>query len=267
MSPKADSLLKRPPSSIGIELTTRCNLSCRMCSVWRHRKEDFPYNKAISLLDEARALGAERFDPYGSELFMREDMPEILNYADWIGFREVYVVSNGVLLNRPKLLDRLEGLKSLVIIVSLDGPKEIHDALRGDGVFEQAVAALRELGRRGMKRSIASIIMRPTLNRLAEMVDLAAELKIPILSMQPYCRDVAGPNCDHDKFEFRPEERGKIETELKKLLVYARRKGITIYTQDMMKHVASYLVDGAVSFPPKGCHVPSKSMVDRKSVV
>ena len=46
-------------------------------------------------------MGASRFDPWGTELFMRNDMPDILAYADRIGFREIYVVSNGLLLNRP----------------------------------------------------------------------------------------------------------------------------------------------------------------------
>jgi MoaA/NifB/PqqE/SkfB family radical SAM enzyme len=253
--------LDGPPSSIAIELTTRCNLSCKMCSVWKRREPDLPLAKVLALLEEARALGAERFDPYGTELFTRPDMPEILAHADRIGFREIYVVSNGVLLNNPKLLNKLAGLKSLVIVVSIDGPRDIHDALRGDGVFDQAVSALRELGRRGIRTSIATIIMRPTLEHLPKMVDLAADLSIPVISMQPYCREVAGPGCDHGKFEFRPEEKNRVETELKALLKYAERKHVTIYTGNLLKHVASYLAERATSFPPKGCQVPLKTVL------
>jgi MoaA/NifB/PqqE/SkfB family radical SAM enzyme len=252
--------LERPLASIAIELTTRCNLTCKMCRVWKRLDKDLPQDKVFALLEEARALGAERFDPYGTELFMRQDMPEILVYAERIGFREIYVVSNGLLLNREDLLDKLVVLKSLVIIVSLDGSKEIHNELRGDGVFDQAVSALRELGRRGIKRSIATIIMRPTLDCLPEMVDLAAGLNIPIISMQPYCRDMAVPGCDHGKFEFRADEKKMVEDKLKDILKYAERKKVTIYTGNMMKHVASYLTEGANPFPPQGCYVPSKTL-------
>ena len=258
---KHDLSLARPLASIAIQLTTRCNLSCKMCSFWKRRDKDIPLAKVLALLEEARALGAHRFDPYGTELFTRQDMPEILAYADRIGFREIYVVSNGLLLNRQDLLNKLADIKSLVIVVSIDGTKDVHDELRGNGVFDQAVSALRELGRRGIKRSIATIIMRPTIDRLPEMVDLAAELSMPIISMQPYSRYVAGPDCDHEKFEFRQDEKKMVAGKLKDLLKYAKRKKVIIYTENMLKYVASYLTERSIPFPSKGCQVPMKTLV------
>lgn len=258
---RRDLLLKNSLDSIAIQLTTRCNLRCKMCRFWKLQEKDPPYEKILSLLDEAYELGARRFDPYGTELFMREDMPEILAHADRIGFREIYVVSNGLLLNRPELLEKLAAIKSLVIIVSVDGPKPIHDELRGNGVFDQAVANLRELGRRGIKRSIASIIMRPTIDHLKHIVDLASDLRIEVISMQPFCLDLAQPDCDHAAFEFRPNEKKMVRKKLKDLLKYAKQKNVIIYTENIMKHVASYLSEGVNPFPPQGCHVPLKTLV------
>lgn len=258
---RRDLLSGSSPDSIAIQLTTRCNLRCKMCRFWKLQAKDPPYEKILSLLDEAYELGARRFDPYGTELFMREDMPEILAYADRIGFREIYVVSNGLLLNRPGLIEKLAAIKSLVIIVSVDGPKSIHDELRGNGVFDRAVANLRELGRMGIKRSIASIIMRPTIDHLQKIVDLASELKIEVISIQPFCLDLAQPDCDHAAFEFRPDEKKIVANKLKDLLKYARQKHVIIYTENIMKHVASYLVEGTNPFPPRGCHIPLKTLV------
>ncbi len=258
---KRDLSLARPMASFAIQLTTRCNLSCKMCSLWKRRDKDIPLDKVLALLEEARALGAQRFDPHGTELFTRQDMPEILAYADRIGFREIYVVSNGLLLNRQDLLNKLADIKSLVIVVSIDGTKDVHDELRGNGVFDQAVSALRELGRRGIKRSIATIIMRPTIDRLPGMVDLAAELSIPVISMQPYSRDVADPDCDYEKFEFRQDEKKIVANKLKDLLKYAKRKKVIIYTENMLKYVASYLTERSIPFPSKGCQVPMKTLV------
>jgi MoaA/NifB/PqqE/SkfB family radical SAM enzyme len=253
--------LERLPCSVAITLTKRCNLSCKICDVKELQKKDPSSEKIMSLLDEAYKLGARRFDPCGAELFMRDDMPNLLAYADRIGFREIYVVSNGLLLNRTDLLDKLALIKSLVLIVSIDGPKEIHDELRGTGVFDQAVSSLSELGRRGIRRSIASIIMRPTINHLHKMIDLAADLNIRVISMQPYSRDVAGHDCNHSMFEFKPDEKKMVAKKLKDLLKYARKKKVIIYTENMMQHIASYLSDGITSFPPHGCHVPSKTLV------
>jgi MoaA/NifB/PqqE/SkfB family radical SAM enzyme len=258
---RQDLLLESPLGSIALELTTRCNLHCKMCGFRKGQKIDPPYEKVLSLLDEAYELGARRFDPWGTELFMRNDIVDILAYAERIGFREIYVVSNGILLNRPKLFDNLSKLKYLVLIVSLDGPEAIHDEIRGNGVYQQAVSSLRNLGQSDIKRSISSIIMRPTIDHLHKIVDLAADLNIAVISMQPYGRDIAGPDCDHTMFEFRPDEKQIVEKKLKGLLKYARQKNVIIYTGNMMKHVASYLAEGVNPFPPHGCHVPSKTLV------
>ena len=239
----------------------RCNLSCKMCRFWKQRDKDIPYEKVLSLLSEAYELGARRFDPYGTELFTRDDMPDILAYADRIGFREIYVVSNGLLLNNQVLLDKLATIKSLVIIVSIDGPKDIHDELRGNGVYDRAVSSLRELGQRRIKRSIASIIMRPTIDHLHEIVDLAADMKIDVISTQPFCRDMADLDCDYEKFEFKPDEKQMVAKKLKNLLKYAKQKKVIIYTGNMMKHVASFLAEGINPFPPHGCQVPLKTLV------
>jgi len=258
---RRDLLLGRSLDSIAIVLTMRCNLHCKMCSFWKSQKKDPSYENIKSILDNAYELGARRFDPWGTELFMRDDTPDILAYAEQIGFREIYVVSNGLLLNRSSLLDRLSKLKSLVMIISIDGPEAIHDELRGNGVYNRAVSSLREVIRRGIKTSIASIIMRPTLNHLDKIVDLAAELNIPVISMQPYNRDLAGPDCDHLMFEFRIDEKKMLANKINNLLKYARQKNVLIYTENMLKHVTSYLAEGVNPFPPQGCHVPSRMLV------
>ena len=56
-----DLLPGSPPVSIAIELTSRCNLHCKMCRFWKRRDKDVPYEKVLSLLDEAYKLGARRF--------------------------------------------------------------------------------------------------------------------------------------------------------------------------------------------------------------
>ncbi|HUN54983.1 MAG TPA: radical SAM protein [Smithella sp.] len=258
---RRDLLSGSSPDAIAIELTSRCNLHCKMCRFWKRGDKDFPCEKVLSLLDEAYELGARRFDPWGTELFMRDDMPEILEYADRIGFRNINIVSNGLLLNRPELLDRLAKIRSLVITVSLDGPEAVHDELRGPGVFKQAVSSLRELGHRNLARGIASIIMRPTINHLDKIIDLAADLKIETLSLQPFNRNFLEPGCDETLFDFSPREEKMISKKLKYLLKYAKQKRVIIYTGSMMKHVASYLARGVNPIPPRGCRVPLKTLV------
>lgn len=259
------SALNKPLEGVAIELTTRCNLSCRMCSVWKRRGNNFDSGKIISLLDEARALGAFRFYSCGAEPFMRRDTHEILAYAERTGFRESCVVSNGLLLNNGQILDKLQTIRNVNIVISLDGPKDVHDDLRGTGTFDGAVDALSELRRRGITCSMASIIMRQTLDRLNEVVDLAADLGIPVISMQPYQPETAGLQSDHSPFEFSPDEEEIIREKLNRLMRYAERKKISVYTASMMKYVPPYLARGIRHVPPGGCFVPAGLLVAESS--
>ena len=209
-------------------------------------------------MDEARTLGAKRFGTWGTEPFMRKDTADILTYAERIGFKEICTVSNGLLLNNKQILDKLEKLRTLIVVISLDGSKDVHDDLRGKGAFEGAVESLRELRQRGITCSISSIIMRQTLDRLKEIVDLAVDLKIPVISMQPYQREISGLKKNHEEFEFRPEEERAVRKKLKLLMRYAAKRKVLVYTASMMKYVPPYLTRGIRFIPPNGCHVPSK---------
>lgn len=250
--------LDRSLESLGVELTTHCNLSCKMCSEWNRRESEIDSKKILSLMDEARALGAKQFSAFGTEPFMRRDTVDILTYAERIGFQEICTVSNGLLLNDKQILDKLEKLKTLIMVISLDGPKEVHDELRGKGVFDKAVETLWELRNRGIITSITSVIMRQTLDSLKEIVDLAIAMKIPVISMQPYQREISGLKNNHEEFEFRPDEEASIRKKLKHIMRYAAKRKILVYTASMMKYVPPYLTRGVRFIPPNGCHVPSK---------
>jgi MoaA/NifB/PqqE/SkfB family radical SAM enzyme len=250
--------LDRSLKSFGVELTTHCNLSCKMCSEWKRREPEIDSGKILSLMDEARTFGAKDFGTFGTEPFMRKDTADILTYAERIGFQQMCVVSNGVLLNNTQILDKLEKLRTLIMVISLDGPKEVHDDLRGKGVFDKTVETLRELRKRGITTSISSVIMRQTLDHLTEIIDMAADLDIPVISMQPYERETSGLDKNHEEFEFRPDEERAVRKKLKLLMRYAAKRNIVVYTASMMKYVPPYLTRGIRFIPPNGCQVPSR---------
>jgi MoaA/NifB/PqqE/SkfB family radical SAM enzyme len=251
----------RPLGSIAIALATHCNLACKMCSEWKRDGAELALEKVFSLMEEGRALGATSFSTCWTEPFTRKDTPEILAYAERIGFREILTVSNGILLNEGQRLETLEKLRNLNVVISLDGPRDVHDDLRGIGVYEKAVEALREISKRGITCSISSVIMRQTIDGLAGIVDLAAELSIPVISMQPYQRETAGIDKDHSQFEFRPEEEETVNKKLKQLMTYAVQRKVSIYTASMMKYVPAYLSRGVRYIPSMGCFVPSRLMI------
>ncbi len=134
--------------TVTLGLTYRCNLRCSMCGTWQkgaERSRDELTTEEISrILDEARSLGGRELILVGAEPLTREDLPDIVRDAKQRGF-PVHIVTNGTLLT-PALSSELvsAGLDSAT--VSIDGPSEIHDEVRGRaGAFKLAAQGVRNL--------------------------------------------------------------------------------------------------------------------------
>lgn len=252
--------VNRELEEIAIELTGYCNLSCVMCSVWQIKQNGPPYDAVIRMLDDARRLGARRLTPCGAENFMRRDFIDILEYAESIGFEEINVVTNGTLFSTQKL-DRLQSLASLHFNISLDGPRPVHDQLRGAGAFDRTVHHFRELTRRGLSFGLSSVLMAQTIDHIEGVIDLACEFGIKTISLQPYQEEIGGPQSDHRRFGFLHSSEEKIRRRLEEIVDYSRRRGIEVYTENLLLHVPVYLARGVRPIPAGGCFIPSRFLL------
>jgi len=144
-----------PPTMIHFMATLRCNLRCEMCFFYGRGKTP-KLDKWELTLDEmervidsiAKAYRWFPSKPYlgitGGEPFIRRDIFEIIDYIKKKGFK-FSIVSNFALLNEDKI-DKLLQLKPNSMNVSMDGPREIHDKIRGvEGTFDKAVENLKYL--------------------------------------------------------------------------------------------------------------------------
>jgi len=120
-----------------------CNLKCKHCGV---RDLDVPGKTSLSYDDIVKDM-KERFDQgakimyfEGGETTMWKDgtknMGDLIRKSKEIGYHNVGYTTNGT---NGFFTD------SDVISISLDGPKEIHDVIRGDGVYERLMKNLSEL--------------------------------------------------------------------------------------------------------------------------
>jgi MoaA/NifB/PqqE/SkfB family radical SAM enzyme len=256
--------LRRPLEEIAIELTLHCNLSCTMCGVWRGKRHGIPYELARETLRQARDLGAATFTPCGAEVFMRRDTLDLLEYAELVGFERINVVTNSLALNRAKL-DRLAKMRSVHLNVSVDGPREVHDGLRGAGAFDRAVRVLGEIRARDIPVGLSAVLMRPTIDRVEGVLELAASLGIDEVSLQPYQPEIGGAEVDHDRFRFSPPDEEFLRERLQDIMAFADRLGVGLYTEHLLEHVPAYLARGKRPIPDGGCFVPSRFLlVDQK---
>ena len=72
---------------------------------------------------------------------MRKDFLPISRVRTALGYRTQDIVTNGTMITDAHL-DRLGGPPSLLHI-SIDGPREVHDELRGEGITTRVVQRAR----------------------------------------------------------------------------------------------------------------------------
>ncbi len=104
-----------------------CNLRCAFCDLWEG-KEQVPVDRALRLLDEARAIGTKTLVLTGGEPLLHPGIFALVRAARDRGMG-VNITTNGTLVERHYAQLVAAGVDSLSF--SIDGLPETHDALRG----------------------------------------------------------------------------------------------------------------------------------------
>jgi MoaA/NifB/PqqE/SkfB family radical SAM enzyme len=191
--------LSGPPVNLNLNLTRRCNLKCLMCEQHRHDpvptglpwydpRRELPLSAWISLLEQVAACRPRLYFT-GSEPTLYLHLPEFLQEAKRRGL-VVHLQTNGTLLE--PLADHLVAQGVKMVTVSMDGPLEVHNAIRGqEGAFQKTCAGIKALvAARNQQRSpgpiilINCVISKASLATLDQLVPLAHELGADILQIQ-----------------------------------------------------------------------------------
>jgi len=150
-----------------VHLTDRCTLRCRHCFIGPQSGADLPVADVTRLADEFAALQGLRFIVSGGEPMLHRHFWKLNERLPAYPFRSI-LLTNGTLLDR----EAARALRFHEVQVSLDGPQEIHDLLRGTGSFRRAIAALRNLTDAGMPTSVASVVFTGNLERFDELEEI-----------------------------------------------------------------------------------------------
>jgi MoaA/NifB/PqqE/SkfB family radical SAM enzyme len=160
----------------------QCNCRCVMCDIWRIRqKRQIETADLIPHLESFRALGTRWVALSGGEALLHDDLRGFLKLLRDEGMR-ITLLTTGLLLK-----EKAELVSELVddVIVSLDGPRETHNAIRRvRDAFErmaEGIAALRML-RPAMTVSARSTVQRNNFRELPKTVEAARELGLNSIS-------------------------------------------------------------------------------------
>lgn len=215
------------PETVDIELTAICNLRCKMCWWWGEEgiakkmvndKNSLIYNQlkteqVIGLIDEVAEHKSSMYFS-GAEVFTRPDIMEILLYAEKKKISTA-LTTNGTLIKDVQV-EKLSHMKNLRINFSIDGPREIHDGIRGSGNFDRTTLVIRKLLKQRGSSKFPIVNTNTTfspeiIGNIEELINYLVDLKVDNISFQHLwftTQDRAEQHKERLRNEFRIEDDG-----------------------------------------------------------
>ncbi|MBW2558577.1 MAG: 12,18-didecarboxysiroheme deacetylase [Deltaproteobacteria bacterium] len=162
-------------------VTRRCNLKCVHCySSSQNIKYsgDLTTEEGKVLISDLASFGCPVILFSGGEPLIREDLPELVQFAVDKGIRAV-ISTNGTLITEEKARI-FAGIGLSYMGVSLDGTGEIHDRFRGvKGAFDAAVRGIRNCQDAGIKVGVRFTITGENSAEIPAIFDFIEKNNIP----------------------------------------------------------------------------------------
>ena len=129
--------------------TPACTSNCLHCGFANTSEplDSLGTEETKRIVDKIHDFGATYFGISGGDPFLRDDLPEIISYAKGTGMN-VSIITGGQGLD-DKIMETLVKY-GVRVSISIDGPEEINDALRGKGAYKTALSAIQKTSKVGL---------------------------------------------------------------------------------------------------------------------
>ncbi len=135
-------------------LTERCNLWCRHCYQGERGTDELTLPEIKSVISEVSCMLRDwsethgialspSFNITGGEPLLREDLFDVLEEIRKQGI-DAYLLTNGTLVS-GETAQRLADLGISGVQVSIEGPEDVHDDIRGAGSFAASTVGIGHL--------------------------------------------------------------------------------------------------------------------------
>ncbi|PJZ69086.1 hypothetical protein CH373_17595 [Leptospira perolatii] len=127
-----------------IELTTKCDLRCNNCFALAalESKSSMSLERAKGIVEEGWKSGFKNLHLTGGEVTLWKGLFELLDYSFQIGYRSVYFNTHGGYLSEEYCSRLAQYLDKITLTISLNGPEEIHETVRGKGTYSKAIEGI-----------------------------------------------------------------------------------------------------------------------------
>ncbi len=228
---------ERPLISLRISITNRCNVKCFYC----HHDGIVPQNYEMTsneiqrIVKVAKEIGIEKIRLSGGEPLIRDDIVDIVTKISSIGFRDISLTTNGVLLGKYAEALYNAGLTRVNVSFDTLNPKTYKFITKRDYM---------ELAKKGIEKAVKAGLNPVKVN----MVVMKGINDNEIWDMFQFCKDngailqlielLKTENCQEAEFfdEYH-YDMGELEQELSKI-------SNRVKTRKFMQDRKKYFVNG-----------------------
>ncbi|MFB6251924.1 MAG: TIGR04347 family pseudo-SAM/SPASM protein [Halobellus sp.] len=211
-------------------LTRRCNLYCEHCYAGADLDAapgELTTAEGKQLLDELADYGAPVVLFSGGEPLVRDDLEELVAYANEVGIRPV-LSTNGTLAT-PGRAAALRDVGLKYAGVSVDGMPERNDAFRGEeGAFDAAVQGIENFLDAGLKTGLRYTITEKNAADMESVVGLLSEVGLDRFCF--YHLDYGGRGGEIADADLTPADRRRAVERLCEMTLEYHQEGEEIET-------------------------------------
>jgi MoaA/NifB/PqqE/SkfB family radical SAM enzyme len=170
------ALTRKVPVYAHFGITHRCNLTCKMCGIWRYgnKKEELSLDDIREVAARMRRLGVVQCSIGGGEPFAHEQVEEAAKFFVDEGIN-LRLLTNGIGVGRDRLDKALDSLY----------PERFDYICEFEGAWDEAVTSIAHIGSRlagtpGAMPTINCVVSNLNLEELPDLVRFAKEVGFAI---------------------------------------------------------------------------------------
>lgn len=239
------------PKEFIFSITNRCNLNCRMCDIPEHPLEELTTNEMKQVIKDAAGLGFSTFVFSGGEPLLRSDIFNLISFAK-ANHLNVCLISNGCLIDEKVTLS-LSRAGIDVVNISIDGPRSVHDYLRGKNTFDKAISAIGYLRKYAVEVTLATMVCGQNYRHLRDILEIAHRHKASTVKFQPFSDIFVNNKSRAKEFLINKEDLSEAIGIFEDLVKLSKRYDIATNPEQYLKLIPFYLSGEKVA-PKNGCN-------------
>lgn len=193
-----------------INITEKCNLTCKHCYIKDKNSVDFTFAKLKKIVADFYKLQGIKLVLTGGEPLLYNKLRDLLIFLKAIPIAKI-LLTNGVLLEEKSDLIDLLKVNNFEIFVSIDGLEDTHNDFRDADCFQDSIEGIKLLLKKKNKVSINTMVHKQNLNEFADLLKLIKSLgNIMNWTIDIPTFDKSTPKFVRDKYKVTAEEGGEI---------------------------------------------------------